>query len=119
MYDSKPPSTSKVTQHHENWEVDVAAASRNYPASHNSTGKIATRCSWRTAGVARIGGTGFHARPGMLHQTNIQLQTTTALSVQTGLFPATIGCTFLAQAAGRKSPQFLGRPDANRSRISP
>jgi iron complex outermembrane receptor protein len=75
----------------ENWEVDVAGRFENYASfGTNSTGKIATRLQlvdW----LALRGsvGTGFHAPPpGMLHQTNIQLQTTNGISLQTGLFPA-------------------------------
>lgn len=75
----------------EDWELDVAGRFENYASfGTNQTVKAATRYTindWLT--LRGSAGTGFHAPPpGMLHQTNIQLQTTNGISVQTGLFPA-------------------------------
>jgi iron complex outermembrane receptor protein len=75
----------------EKWELDVAGRFENYASfGTNATVKGATRLELNDWLALRgSAGTGFHAPPpGMLHQTNIQLQTTNGISVQTGLFPA-------------------------------
>lgn len=72
------------------WELDFAGRFESYLSyGSNLAGSFATHYNltdwlgWR----ASIG-SGFHAPPpGMLHQTNIQLETFNGVPVQTGLFP--------------------------------
>ena len=74
----------------ERWEVNVAGRVEDYLSyGSNIAGSFATHyqlthwLGWRASA-----GTGFHAPPpGMLHQTNIQLETFNGVPVQTGLFP--------------------------------
>jgi iron complex outermembrane receptor protein len=72
------------------WEANLAGRFEDYASyGSNIAASFATHyqlthwLGWRASA-----GTGFHAPPpGMLHQTNIQLETFNGVPVQTGLFP--------------------------------
>jgi len=74
----------------EKWEANIAGRLEDYASyGSNIAGSFATHyqlthwLGWRASA-----GSGFHAPPpGMLHQTNIQLETFNGVPVQTGLFP--------------------------------